>query len=77
ALGVMPIMPFLSWGIAQKLNGAYNIYEQFVPKKNIESASFHLDTLMTQFDNNPFFIAYACSGGGGYTKGQLKKGLFK
>ncbi|MCR8711385.1 lytic transglycosylase domain-containing protein [Aliarcobacter butzleri] len=77
ALGVMQIMPFLSLDISQKLNEDYNIYEQFVPKKNIEYASFHLDTLMTQFDNNPLFIAYAYNGGGGYTKGQLKKGLFK
>lgn len=77
ALGVMQIMPFLSLDISQKLNEDYNIYEQFVPKKNIEYASFHLDTLMTQFDNNPLFIAYAYNGGGGYTKGQLKKDYLK
>ena len=32
---------------------------------------------MNQFDNNPLFIAYAYNGGGGYTRSQLKKGLFK
>lgn len=77
AQGVMQIMPFLSLDIAKKLNEDYNIYEQFVPKTNIRYGSFHLDTLMRQFDNNPLFIAYAYNGGAGYTKSQLKKGLFK
>jgi soluble lytic murein transglycosylase len=77
AQGVMQIMPFLSLDIAKKLNEDYNIYEQFVPKTNIRYGSFHLDTLMRQFDNNPLFIAYAYNGGAGYTRSQLKKGLFK
>lgn len=77
AQGVMQIMPFLSLDIAKKLNEDYNIYEQFVPKTNIRYGSFHLDTLMRQFDNNPLFIAYAYNGGAGYTRNQLKKGLFK
>lgn len=77
ALGVMQIMPFLSLDISQRLNEKYNIYEQFTPQKNIEYASFHLDMLMNQFDHNPLFIAYAYNGGGGYTRGQLRKGLFK
>lgn len=69
-------MPFLSLDISKKLNEDYNIYEQFIPNKNIKYGSFHLDTLMKQFDNNPLFIAYAYNGGGGYTKRQLQKGLF-
>jgi soluble lytic murein transglycosylase len=77
AQGVMQIMPFLSLDISKKLNENYNIYEQFIPSKNIKYGSFHLDTLMKQFDNNPLFIAYAYNGGGGYTRSQLKKGLFK
>jgi soluble lytic murein transglycosylase len=77
AQGVMQIMPFLSLDISKKLNDNYNIYEQFIPKKNIIYGSFHLDTLMKQFDNNPLFIAYAYNGGAGYTRSQLKKGLFK
>ncbi|MFA9239007.1 MAG: lytic transglycosylase domain-containing protein [Candidatus Paceibacteria bacterium] len=77
AQGVMQIMPFLSSDIAKELKEDYNIYEQFVPKTNIRYGSFHLDTLMKQFDNNPLFIAYAYNGGAGYTKSQLKKGLFK
>ncbi len=76
AQGVMQIMPFLSLDISKKLNEDYNIYEQFIPNKNIKYGSFHLDTLMKQFDNNPLFIAYAYNGGGGYTKRQLQKGLF-
>lgn len=77
AQGVMQIMPFLSEDIAKKLDEPYNIYEQFDPKKNIEYGSFHLNTLMKQFNNNPLFIAYAYNGGAGYTKKQFKKGLFK
>lgn len=76
AQGVMQIMPFLSLDIAQKLKEEYNIYEQFVPTVNIKYGSFHLNTLIRQFDNNPLFIAYAYNGGAGYTKSQLKKGLF-
>ena len=75
AQGIMQIMPFLSLDIAKKLNEDYNIYEQFVPKTNIRYGSFHLDTLMRQFDNNPLFIAYAYNGGAGYTRSQLKKDL--
>ncbi len=77
AQGIMQIMPFLSLDISKKLNENYNIYEQFIPSKNIEYGNFHLDTLIEQFDNNPLFIAYAYNGGGGYTRKQLKKGLFK
>lgn len=77
AQGVMQIMPFLSEDIAKKLNEDYNIFEQFVPKTNIRFGSFHLDSLMRQFDNNPLFIAYAYNGGAGYTKSQFRKGLFK
>jgi soluble lytic murein transglycosylase len=77
AQGIMQIMPFLSLDISKKLNEDYNIYEQFIPKTNIRYGSFHLDSLMKQFDNNPLFIAYAYNGGAGYTRSQLKKGLFK
>ncbi|AXK48750.1 lytic murein transglycosylase [Aliarcobacter trophiarum LMG 25534] len=77
AMGIMQIMPFLSKDIANKLGDNYNIYEQFIPEKNIQYASFHLDSLMKQFDSNPLFIAYAYNGGAGYTRSQLKKGLFK
>ena len=77
AQGVMQIMPFLSHDISKKLKENYNIYEQFIPEKNINYGSIHLETLMNQFDNNPLFIAYAYNGGGGYTRSQLKKGLFK
>ena len=77
AQGVMQIMPFLSKDIAKELGQNYNIYEQFNPKKNIEFASYHLDKLNKQFDNNPLFVAYAYNGGAGYTRTQLKKGLFK
>ncbi|WP_418185588.1 lytic transglycosylase domain-containing protein [Aliarcobacter vitoriensis] len=77
AMGVMQIMPFLSKDIAKKLNEDYNIYDQFLPEKNIEYASFHLDSLIKQFDSNPLFIAYAYNGGAGYTRTQLKRGLFK
>lgn len=77
AQGIMQIMPFLSFDISKKLNEDYNIYEQFIPSKNIKYGNFHLDTLIGQFDNNPLFIAYAYNGGGGYTRKQLKKGLFK
>lgn len=77
AQGVMQIMPFLSSDIAKKLNEDYNIYEQFIPSTNIRYGSFHLDDLMKQFNNNPLFIAYAYNGGAGYTRSQLKKGLFK
>ena len=77
AQGIMQIMPFLSFDISKKLNENYNIYEQFIPSKNIKYGNFHLDTLIGQFDNNPLFIAYAYNGGGGYTRKQLKKGLFK
>ena len=77
AQGVMQIMPFLSKDIAKELGQNYNIYEQFNHKKNIEFASYHLDKLNKQFDNNPLFVAYAYNGGAGYTRTQLKKGLFK
>lgn len=77
AQGMMQIMPFLSKDIAKKLKEPYNIYEQFNPKKNIQYASFHLDSLNKQFNNNPLFVAYAYNGGAGYTRTQLKKGLFK
>ncbi|PUE64073.1 lytic transglycosylase domain-containing protein [Arcobacter caeni] len=77
AQGVMQIMPFLSSDIAKKLNEDYNIYEQFIPSMNIRYGSFHLDDLVKQFNNNPLFIAYAYNGGAGYTRSQLKKGLFK
>ena len=73
----MQIMPFLSLDIAKRLKEDYNIYEQFIPQTNIRYGSFHLDSLMSQFDNNPLFIAYAYNGGAGYTRTQLKKGLFK
>src|SRR5574344_989435 len=77
AQGMMQIMPFLSKDIAAKLKEPYNIYNQFNPRKNIQYASFHLDSLNKQFDNNPLFVAYAYNGGAGYTRTQLKKGLFK
>lgn len=77
AQGIMQIMPFLSFDISKKLNEEYNVYEQFIPSKNIKYGNFHLETLMEQFNNNPLFIAYAYNGGSGYTKKQLKKGLFK
>lgn len=77
AQGVMQIMPFLSLDIAKKLNENYNVYEQFVPNINIRYGSYHLDSLMKQFNNNPLFIAYAYNGGAGYARTQLKKGLFK
>uniref|UniRef100_UPI0040473B3C lytic transglycosylase domain-containing protein n=1 Tax=Aliarcobacter sp. TaxID=2321116 RepID=UPI0040473B3C len=77
AQGVMQIMPFLSLHISKKLNEEYNIYEQFIPSKNIKYSSIHLDSLIKQFDNNPLFIAYAYNGGAGYFKSQLDKGLFK
>ncbi|RXJ95978.1 lytic murein transglycosylase [Arcobacter sp. AHV-9/2010] len=76
AQGVMQIMPFLSEDIARRLKEPYNIYEQFIPEKNLKYASFHLDNLIKQFDSNPLFVAYAYNGGAGYTKNQLKKGLF-
>lgn len=76
AQGIMQIMPFLSEDIARKLKEPYNIYEQFIPEKNLKYASFHLDNLIKQFDSNPLFVAYAYNGGAGYTKNQLKKGLF-
>ena len=76
ALGVMQIMPFLSKKIAEELNENYNIYEQFIPKKNIHYASYHLDKLAKVLDNNPLFIAYAYNGGLGYLRSQFKKGLF-
>ena len=77
AQGMMQIMPFLSKDIAKELGQSYNIYDQFNPKKNIEFGSYHLDKLNKQFDNNPLFVAYAYNGGAGYTRTQLKKGLFK
>ena len=77
AQGMMQIMPFLSKDIAKELGQNYNIYDQFNPKKNIEFGSYHLDKLNKQFDNNPLFVAYAYNGGAGYTRTQLKKGLFK
>ncbi|MFA7021121.1 MULTISPECIES: lytic transglycosylase domain-containing protein [Aliarcobacter] len=76
AQGIMQIMPFLSEDIARRLKEPYNIYEQFIPEKNLKYASFHLDNLIKQFDSNPLFVAYAYNGGAGYTKNQLKKGLF-
>ncbi|WP_066161285.1 lytic transglycosylase domain-containing protein [Aliarcobacter skirrowii] len=76
AQGIMQIMPFLSEDIARRLKEPYNIYEQFIPEKNLKYASFHLDNLIKQFDSNPLFVAYAYNGGAGYTKSQLKKGLF-
>ncbi|MDX4050443.1 transglycosylase SLT domain-containing protein [Aliarcobacter skirrowii] len=76
AQGIMQIMPFLSEDIARELKEPYNIYEQFIPEKNLKYASFHLDNLIKQFDSNPLFVAYAYNGGAGYTKNQLKKGLF-
>ena len=76
ALGVMQIMPFLSNDISKELNESYNVYEQFIPDTNIRYGSFHLDSLSKQFNNNTLFIAYAYNGGAGYTKTQLKKGLF-
>ncbi len=77
ALGVMQIMPFLSKDIAKRYKEPYNIYEQFKPEVNITYANRHLKVLKKQFKNNPLFIAYAYNGGAGYTRGQLKKGLFK
>ncbi len=77
ALGVMQIMPFLSKAIAKEYKENYNIYEQFNPKVNILYAKRHLKVLKKQFKNNPLFIAYAYNGGAGYTRSQLKKGLFK
>lgn len=76
AQGVMQIMPFLSFDISKDLNDDYNIYEQFIPDTNIRYGSYHLDSLMKQFNNNPLFIAYAYNGGAGYTKSQFNKGLF-
>lgn len=76
ALGVMQIMPFLSKKIAEELNEDYNIYEQFIPKKNISYANHHLDKLIKNLHNNPLFIAYAYNGGLGYLRSQFKKGLF-
>ncbi len=72
----MQIMPFLSNDISKELNESYNVYEQFIPDTNIRYGSFHLDSLSKQFNNNTLFIAYAYNGGAGYTKTQLKKGLF-
>lgn len=77
AQGLMQIMPFLSKDIARKLKEPYSIYEQFIPQKNLQYASYHLDSLIRQFSGNPLFIAYAYNGGASYTKSQLKKGLFK
>ena len=77
ALGVMQIMPFLSNDISKELNENYNVYEQFVPEINIRYGNYHLDSLIQQFNNNPLFIAYAYNGGAGYTRTQLKKGLFQ
>ncbi len=76
AQGVMQIMPFLSFDISKELNEDYNIYEQFIPDTNIRYGSYHLDSLMKQFNNNPLFIAYAYNGGAGYTRSQFNKGLF-
>ncbi|MDD2897010.1 MAG: lytic transglycosylase domain-containing protein [Aliarcobacter sp.] len=76
AQGVMQIMPFLSFDISKDLNDDYNIYEQFIPDTNIRYGSYHLDSLMKQFNNNPLFIAYAYNGGAGYTRSQFNKGLF-
>jgi len=76
AQGVMQIMPFLSSDISEELNEDYNIYEQFIPDTNIRYGSYHLDSLMKQFNNNPLFIAYAYNGGAGYAKSQFNKGLF-
>ena len=76
ALGVMQIMPFLSHDISKELNEDYNVYEQFIPDVNIKYGNFHLDNLISQFNNNPLFIAYAYNGGAGYMRSQLKKGLF-
>lgn len=76
AQGVMQIMPFLSSDISKELNEDYNIYEQFIPDTNIRYGSYHLDSLMKQFNNNPLFIAYAYNGGAGYTRSQFNKGLF-
>ena len=72
----MQIMPFLSNNISKELNENYNVYEQFIPDINIRYGNYHLDTLSKQFNNNPLFIAYAYNGGAGYTRSQLKKGLF-
>ncbi len=72
----MQIMPFLSFDISKELNEDYNIYEQFIPDTNIRYGSYHLDSLMKQFNNNPLFIAYAYNGGAGYTRSQFNKGLF-
>jgi soluble lytic murein transglycosylase len=77
ALGVMQIMPFLSLDISKELNENYNVYEQFIPDINIRYGSFHLDSLIQQFNNNPLLIAYAYNGGAGYARSQLKKGLFQ
>lgn len=76
AIGVMQIMPFLSHDISKELNEDYNVYEQFIPDVNIKYGNFHLDNLISQFNNNPLFIAYAYNGGAGYMRSQLKKGLF-
>lgn len=76
AQGVMQIMPFLSFDISKDLNEDYNIYEQFIPDTNIRYGSYHLDSLIKQFNNNPLFIAYAYNGGAGYTRSQFNKGLF-
>lgn len=77
AQGIMQIMPFLSESIASEYNESYNIYEQFIPEKNLIYANRHLDVLKKQFGNNPLFIAYAYNGGAGYTRGQFKRGRFK
>lgn len=77
ALGVMQIMPFLSHDISKDLNENYNVYEQFIPDINIRYGSYHLDSLVQQFNNNPLLIAYAYNGGAGYARSQLKKGLFQ
>ncbi|MFA9375096.1 MAG: lytic transglycosylase domain-containing protein, partial [Poseidonibacter sp.] len=76
AQGVMQIMPFLSKDIARRINKPYNIYEQFVPKVNLEYSNIHLNNLSKQFNNNPLFMAYAYNGGAGYFKSQLKRNLF-
>lgn len=70
-------MPFLSLDISKKLDESYNVYHQFIPEINIRYGSYHLDTLVKRFYNNPLFVAYAYNGGAGYTTKQLSDGLFK
>lgn len=76
AMGVMQIMPFLSKAIAKEFKEPYDIDKQLEAKTNLRYANHHLNFLERRM-KNPLFIAYAYNGGIGFTRGLLKKGLFK